>query len=232
MNNVTPLQYLNLAEPQQGRRASARGRALSISRVAESVRSRIAVIAVSPLWARRRWLHLFGWPGVVGAGLLAACLAFYVSTIQPAQARLSEAHESANSVQARVRLASAGLNAGARNHSDLTPAEQLTEFYRIFPNEQNMLPWLQKIFDLADTHGIKLNQGEYKVTRDRVGKLVRFQMTLPVRAEYPQIRKFLDSLRAEIPILSLEHLQFERKKVNDSEVEAKIRLALYLEHEP
>ncbi len=207
-------------------RAFSKRRNLSFSGGGEFIRSRFEAISASPLWVRRRWLHLFGWPGVVGAGLAAACTAFYFSAIHPAQARLNEAHESAVSIQERVKLATNG-----RNHSELPPSEQLTEFYRIFPNDKNLLPWVEKVFYLAEKNGIKLDQGEYKMTRDRVGKLVRFQMTLPVRSEYPQIRKFLDSLRAEIPIISMEHLQFERQKVNDSEVEAKIRLALYLEHE-
>lgn len=183
-------------------------------------------ISASPLWVRWRWIHLFGWPGILGAGLLAACPAFYLSAIQPAEARLNEAQQSAVSIQDRVKSAANGLG-----HSELTPAEQLAEFYRIFPNEKNLLPWLEKVFAVAQSQGIKLDQGEYRVTRDRVGKLVRFQMTLPLRSSYPQIRNFLISLRAEIPIAAMEHLQFERQKVNDSEVEAKIKLALYLERE-
>lgn len=186
-----------------------------------------ASVTESPLWARRRWLHLFGWPGVVGAGLLAMCTALYLSAIQPAQMRLNEAHQSAISIQERVKLAANGLN-----RNELTPAEQLAEFYRIFPNEKSLLPWLEKVFALAETQGISLDQGEYKVMRDKVGKLVRFQITLPVRSSYPQIRKYLNNLRAEIPIIAMEHLQFERQKINDPEVEAKIKLALYLEREP
>ena len=184
------------------------------------------LISENPIWARWRWIHLFGWPGAIGAGLLAACTAFYLSAIQPAQVRLDEAHRSAISIQERVKLAANGLN-----HSELTPAEQLAEFYRIFPNEKKLLPWLEKVFAVAQSQGISLDQGEYRVTRDRVGRLVRFQMTLPIRSSYPQIRNFLNSLRAEIPIASMEHLQFERQKVNDPEVEAKIRLALYVERE-
>lgn len=182
---------------------------------------------MSPLWARRRWLRLFGWPGLAGAGLLAVCTALYFSAIQPAQMRLNEIQQSAISIQERVKRAANGLN-----HNDLTPAEQLAEFYRIFPNEKNLLPWLEKIFVLAQAQGIKLDQGEYKVTRDKIGKLVRFQMTLPIKSEYPQLRKYLNALRAQIPIVSMEHLQFERQKVGNLEVEAKIKLALYLEHEP
>jgi len=181
-------------------------------------------MSASPLLARRRWVHLFGMPGVAGAGLLAMCAAFYLSAVQPAQTRMNEAERNAISIQERVKLAANGLN-----QRELPPAAQLAEFYRIFPNEKNLVPWLKKVFDLAERQGISLDQGEYKVIRDKVGKLERFQMTLPIRGGYPQIRKYLGSLSAEIPVLSMEHLQFERQKVNDAEVEAKIRLALYLE---
>lgn len=191
------------------------------------MRAWLPFLSQSPLAARRRWLHLFGWPGVVGAGLLAMCPAFYVSAIYPAQARMNEVHQNAASLQERVKLAANGLN-----RKELSPSGQLVEFYRIFPSERNLVPSLKKVFDLAQAQGIQLDQGEYKLIRDKVGKLERFQMTLPVRSGYPQIRRYLSSLRAEIPIISLEHLQFERQKVNDTEVEAKIRLALYLEHEP
>lgn len=176
------------------------------------------------LRARRRWLQLFGWPGVLAAGLLAACPAFYLSAIHPARVRLEDARTGAASVQERVRLAAKGL--GGR---ELPPGEQLARFYAIFPKEKDLVPWLKKVFDLAQAQDIHLDEGEYKLVHDKVGKLSRFQMTLPVKSQYPQIRRYLNSLRAEVPVVALEHLQFERQKVSDPEVEAKLRLALYVE---
>lgn len=195
--------------------------------IINALREKLASSRPAAAPTRRRWQHLFGWPGAVGAGLLSMCPAFYLSAIHPAEVRLSEARKGAISVQERVKLASSGM---IRN--ELPPAEQLAQFYRIFPNEKNLLPWLRKVFELAEKHGIMLDRGEYKVIPDKVGKLERFQMILPVRGGYPQIRSYLTSLRAEIPIVSMEHLQFERQKVNDTNVEARIRLALYLEREP
>lgn len=181
-----------------------------------------AVIAESPHWPRRRWVRLFGWPGVAGIALLLGCLAFYFSAIRTTQARLETARQTVIDLQQHGKDAS-------ELHRDLAPAEQLAEFYRTFPDEKNLLSWMEKVFTLARDQGISLEQGEYKLNRDRIGKLVRFQMTLPIRGEYPQIRKFLDSLLTEIPIVSLEHLQLERRKVGDPVLEARIRLTLYLE---
>lgn len=183
-------------------------------------------IRQSPHWVRRRWLNLFGWPGLAGAGLLVICQIFYFSAIRPTQADLDAARQSANSIQER-------LNRVAHDHAsgNLTPPEQLAEFYRAFPSDKQLLPLLEKIFKVAEDQGIKLDQGEYQMSGDKVGKLRRFQVILPIKSGYPQIRKFVDSLHAEIPTIAMEHLQFERQKVGDPVVDAKIKLALYLEHE-
>ena len=188
--------------------------------------NRLVEISASPHWTRRRWMRLFGWPGVAGTGLLVACLAFYLSAIRPAEFRLDVARQSAIQLQ---KYGKRDANEASRNQA---PAGQLAEFYRLFPNDKKLLPWMEKIFTLAQKQEISLDQGEYKVTSDKVGKLMRFQMTLPFKGEYPQIRKYLDSLLAEIPIVSLEHLQLKRQKVGTPVLEARIRLALYLEQQP
>jgi hypothetical protein len=49
-----------------------------------------------------------------------------------------------------------------------------------------------------------------------------------VRGEYRQIRHFLTATGAALPIVSLEQVQFERQKVGDPLIDARIRLVLYL----
>lgn len=184
----------------------------------------LARVVPDHLLARRRWLRLVGWPGVLAAVVLAACPAFYALAIHPARVRMEDARTGALSMQQRVAIAERGLG-----RADLPPAEQLVQFYRIFPQERNLLPWLKKVFELAAAQGIRLDEGKYTLVRDRMGRLARFQMTLPVRSRYPQIRNYLNTLREDIPFLALEHLQFQRRKVSDAQVEAKLTLALYVE---
>ena len=66
------------------------------------------------------------------------------------------------------------------------------------------------------------------MTQDKVGQLMRYKIMLPVQGKYPQIRKFLASLPSEIPVIALENVQFERKNIVDADVQAKIKLVLYL----
>lgn len=187
--------------------------------------------ASSPLlfWNRVRWtlhrlLRRIGWPGMLAIGILAICPAFYFSAIRPAQARLETAQH--HVVRLHQQLALAG-----KSHQDiaLTPEGQLAAFYRKFPGEEYSPQWLEKIVALATNRGLSLNDGEYKVARDKMGKLIRYQILLPVKGEYPQIRKFLTDLPGALPVVALENVQFERPKVADPNVEAKIRLVLYLE---
>ena len=58
--------------------------------------------------------------------------------------------------------------------------------------------------------------------------LARYQILLPVRATYPQLRRFLASAMGELPALGLEDLDLQRKQVADTELEGRIRMTLYL----
>lgn len=171
-------------------------------------------------WTLRRWVVRMEWPGVVGIGILVISSAFYFSTISPEQARLNRAHHNAEQHE---------QDSDSHNSSTHSPEAQLALFYQKFPAEGNASLWMGKLMALASSRGINLNDGEYKATRDKVGKLVRFQMTLPVNGKYTQIRKFLSDLQDTLPVVALENVQFERQKVADPNVEATIKLVLYLE---
>jgi Tfp pilus assembly protein PilO len=171
-----------------------------------------------------RRLRRLGLPGTLGIGVWVMAASFHLSAVLPAQQRLDEVRASAASLQQRVAQAGRQLDANAR-----PPAEQLAEFYRVFPDEMSSPDWIGRIAAIARDSGLSLDQGEYKPTRDTVGQLTRLQMTLPVRGEYRQIRRFLTATGAALPIVSLEQVQFERQKVGDPLIDARIRLVLYLE---
>lgn len=171
----------------------------------------------------RRLNSLLGWPGMIGAGGLVMCVALYFSTVQPVQQRLDTARLSAISLHDRITRASQALNDNARPID-----EQLATFYQIFPSERDSTEWVGKIAAIAKRNGLILQQVDYKTDRDKNGKLIRFQMSLPLTGEYQTIRKFLSELQAQIPIVSLEQVQFERQNVGSSLVNAKLRLVIFL----
>jgi len=170
----------------------------------------------------RRWRRL-GWPGALGAGLMAGAAVFYLAALAPAYERLDELRAATLARRDELRR-DAVLHAAGD-----APDDQLVRFHRAFPVDTSLPEWLDKMFVVAARQGIALDQGDYKLTRNAVGKLVRIQIALPVRSNYSQIRKFLAGLRAEMPVVALEHVEFERQKVSDPIVDATIKLALYME---
>ncbi len=192
-------------------------------KVAGSADSPRFLVAPDTRCLMRRAPVLLGWPGMVGIGLLTACIAFYFSTIREAQERLASVRVGALALQDQVRLAAHGQNIEQR-----TPEEQVAQFFRMFPRDKDLPQCMEKIFASAQSQGIGLEKGEYKVTQDKEGGLVRFQMTFPIKGDYPRIRKYLTSLTSDMPTLSLQQVKFKRQKVGDPTVEADINLVLFL----
>jgi Tfp pilus assembly protein PilO len=171
----------------------------------------------------RHWRRRLGWPGAMGGAGLALCLTLYLLTVQPAQQRLDTARHNATALQARIAQADQASSERTRPID-----EQLAAFYQVFPSEQEATEWIGHIATIAQRDGLSLQQAEYKTERDQTGKLTRFQISLPLKGEYQTLRKFLSDLRAEIPIVSLEQVQFERQKVGDPLVDANVRMIIFL----
>jgi len=169
----------------------------------------------------RLWLPLLGWPGIVAISLFAMSIPLYFSTVGPMRERLHMLQR-ADSAQTDKSSSYRGIT---------NPRDELEEFYKHFPAEKNSPHWLGKMVEIASRNGMSLNHGEYNVSQDKVGRLVRFRITLPVQARYTQIRKFLSALNSEIPNMALENVQFQRKDVLDTNVQVKIKLQLYMVQE-
>lgn len=209
--------------PPQLRRAFKRGK-LRASLLAWKATSLCSCFeSMDPHVIKRRVVLWLGLPGLVAIGLLTACAAFYVFTISRAEGQLVSVRHQVLAVQEQAKR-------GTRESTSLqgTSEEQLARFYNLFPPNDDLPQRMETIFALAQKQGLGLEQGEYKVMRDTDGGLVRFQMTFPVKGEYPRIRKYLTSLMADIPTLALQKVQFKRERVGDATVDADIKLVLYL----
>lgn len=169
-------------------------------------------------WLRRS-LRRLGAPGVAGIGVLAACAAMFVSAQQPLEARIAAG---------RAALESRGAR-DARGGAPLTPEAGLEAFYRFFATGIGAEQQLERLFALARRHQLELLQGAYRYNRVPGEKLARYEVTLPVKGTYAQIRRFLAAALNEIPVASLDRIAFERKRAADSQVEASIRFTLFID---
>jgi len=167
-----------------------------------------------------RLAEILGMPGILGLALIVFSSGFYFSTYSPEQLRLEEL---------RLDLTRRdGKNPRTLEEDPGYSREALGAFYGFFPPSNHIADQMRKVYGAAGRQGLRLERGEYRAVKDSVGKLVRYQATLPLKGTYPQVRKFVASVLVEVPNLSLESIQFERQRVGDPTVEAKVKLVLYL----
>jgi hypothetical protein len=168
-------------------------------------------------------LQRLGRPGVIGIALLASSLGLAVSTLLPSWQELGRLRAKAAAAQESLRTAAARAP-----RPDESPAGQLRAFYAFFPLHTDASGSLSHMFAAARESGLQLSRGEYAIVTDRQTGLVVYRMTLPVRGGYTQIREFVAASLKAVPALALDEVTFERPKISETQVQARVRLTLYL----
>ena len=159
----------------------------------------------------RRLLDALGPAGVAGLGVLLFCVPFYFSAFAPAQAELER--RSAKKIPVTEKFEE--------------PGAELERFYDRFPRVDRLHGELESLYAHARSSNVQLLQGEYRL-ESSAGGLTAYHVTLPVRGSYPQLRQFVGRVLRDMPTASLDALRFERKKAADAQLEAQVRLTIYL----
>ena len=167
----------------------------------------------------QRFLDALGPAGVAGLGVLLFCLPFWFTALAPAQAEVKRRNAAAER-QARHPGQAAQPEAG--DH-----AAELERFYSRFPKVDRLPAELNALYAHAKVSKVQLLQGEYRM-ESKSGGLSAYHVTLPVRGSYPQLRQFVGRVLKEMPTTSLDAVRFERKKAADAQLEAQVRLTIYL----
>jgi len=166
----------------------------------------------------QRFLDALGPAGVAGVGVLLFCLPFWFTALAPAQAEVKR------------RTAAAERQARLPGQAQPEPgdhAAELERFYSRFPKVDRLPAELNALYAHAKVSKVQLLQGEYRM-ESKTGGLSAYHVTLPVRGSYPQLRQFVGRVLKEMPTTSLDAVRFERKKAADAQLEAQVRLTIYL----
>lgn len=169
--------------------------------------------------SRRAWIFL-GWPGVLGLALLVGAAGVYLTVVQDRTARLTELKRESASLKSRIeRAAKSGI-------PETGSMEELNKFYGFFSGTP-LTEWLDKLYLAAAAQKLVLEQGEYRLNTDKTGKLARYQVTLPVKGSYLQIRQFADQALIDVPVAALDDINFKREAIGATQLEARIKFTLY-----
>ena len=81
---------------------------------------------------------------------------------------------------------------------------------------------------LARAHGLQLLRGQYAQAPVVGTPLLRWQVSLPIKAEYPKIIAFVAASLEALPTLALEELKLKRDTIETATLDADLRFNLYL----
>lgn len=169
------------------------------------------------------YLQGLGVPGLAGAAMLVLALVYGLAGLMPhwqSLQQLSQQTRDARDYLARVEEGSVA--------APVVPQRQLDDFRSKLPAQPQATVAIDKIYALAAKERITLARGEYALGIDPKTHLARYQILLPVRGSYPQLRRFLHALLGQLPAVVVEDVEFQRKKIADTDLTGRIRMTLYL----
>lgn len=183
---------------------------------------------IAAAWLRLRIGLSAASPVLLGALALCIGAALTLAWLVPARALLGE--------QRVLARRSADLPRSPPAPATLAPPatdeHHLALFYGTLGERGHTEQQVKALFALAARSGLVLRQGEYKPAYDRNARLHTYQVTLPVKGSYGAIWQFaLGALRA-IPFAALDEISFRRDAIGEAQVEARLRLTLYLAERP
>jgi hypothetical protein len=172
----------------------------------------------------RKWTELrqaLGWKETLALALLGIALGFQFAVLRPMELRKA---------RLEIRLDQAGKRSEETMRGVLPDgvADRLAAFYRFFSREEQLTDLLARLDEISRSVGVELRTGEYDLRKPEGPRLGQYQITLPVAGDYARIRAFAENALFELPTLSLDRISFRRKRVSDAQVEAEIRMTLYL----
>lgn len=81
---------------------------------------------------------------------------------------------------------------------------------------------------LARAHNLQLLRGQYTQSPVAGTPLLRWQVSLPIKADYPQLIAFIAASLQAQPTLALDELKLKRETIETTTLDADLRFNLYL----
>ena len=149
--------------------------------------------------------------GLAGIALLLGALIFSSMVVKPLE------EQSALLRQKGAARAPAGA-ASAQS------AEKVGKVYEYLKKEQTPTDWLAALHGIGVATGVQLKSANYR-SQKTDGRIVRYEIALPVSGSYGQIRDFLQRSLAEIPVMSVDSMALKRE---NGAIHAELRLTLHM----
>jgi hypothetical protein len=162
---------------------------------------------------QRRW----GWPLWFGlaVGVLAATLGYLAWQMDVEAKRLGAFRNGT----ARVEP--------PRPTKPVTESE-LKTYYAALPHEEERFALVKRVLLAAEKHGVLPQQADYKLEAEAQTKVVRYQMSLPLKGDFGKIQAFLVDVLNDNRSVAIDSLNVKRESVERGDVEARVQFSVLM----
>ncbi len=187
---------------------------------------------------RLRWqMERLGVPGKIGFALIIFSAAFFIAAVLPRRAESNAlmAKVEAMQVQMKAELAQPTQPArrgGVTTRKAVHGNEGLLLFYEFFPKVDSTPFWINEVVQSATEHAVEIDGTEYRMVREKDVKLARYEMLVPVRGRYAQVRGFIADALRSVPPMALVDVAIKREGVESELLDANLKFNLYLSEGP
>ena len=188
----------------------------------ETLQTQLNQLALLLRWQASR----LGIIGKIGLGLLVAAGIYFFSAVLPQESTLLKLKERADIL--RMQALSKKIPGETETAKQMSGDQALQAFYDFFPRIDSSPFWIRELVQLAKKQGVELSSSEYRLINENDARLARYEMILPVKGRYPQIRAFMADALETVPAMAISAIAIKRENVTAENLEARLEINLYL----
>lgn len=191
------------------------------------MKTQIPQIQLNQLLPQLRWqVGRLGVIGKIGLGLLVVSIIYFFSVVVPQESDLRKLKERAETLQTQAlsKQTSGDAESGVKMSGD----QALQAFYDFFPRVDSSPFWIRELVRIAQKHGVELSSSEYRLVNDNDARLARYEMILPVKGKYSQVRAFMAAALEAVPAMAISAIAIKRENVTSEKLEVRLEVNLYL----
>lgn len=173
-----------------------------------------------------RWqVARLGNAGKIGVGLLVVAGIFFLGAVLPEKEALDALQEREKVLKQQARSSSADVSVVEKK---LTNDQALQKFYEFFPRFDSSPFWIRELVRVAQKQGLEINSGDFRLTFERDWRLSRYDIIMPVRGRYAQIRAFMADALEAVPAMAITGFSVKRDNIQSAQLEVRFEMSLYL----
>ncbi len=184
-------------------------------------------IQLNQIMPQLRWyIGRLGAIGKIGGGLVVVAGIYFFSAVLPQESILQQLKERAETlqIQGQSKQTPGDTESGKRMSGD----QALQAFYDFFPPIDSSPFWIRELVRIAKKQNVELSSSEYRLVNENDVRLARYEMILPVRGSYAQVRAFIADALETVPALAISTIAIKREAVTSEKLEVRLEINLYL----